>query len=166
MVLVTVALGLGACGDPVDPGDAGSMEDAGSGEDAGSMDDAGSPEDAGPPVDATAGDAGRLRTGAPGPSMAICPPSSTLTYESFGEAFFTAYCVRCHSSTLEAGMRGGAPLGFDFDTRAGVEMHASRIDRVAAAGPTRVNTFMPLGEPKPTDDERDMLGEWIACGTP
>ncbi len=118
------------------------------------------------PADPDAGPE-RMRTSRVGPSMAACPPMSTLTYESFGEAFFTEYCTRCHASTLTTPTaRSGAPPGYDFDTHAGVMMHLAAIDAVAAAGPMRINVFMPLGMPVPSDAERDLLGEWIACGAP
>lgn len=115
------------------------------------------------------GDAGpeRMRTSRVGPTMAACPPGSTLTYDSFGQAFLDVHCVRCHASTLTTPTeRSGAPAAFDFDTLASVQMHLAAIDGVAAAGPTRINTYMPLGTPVPSDMERDLLGEWIACGAP
>jgi hypothetical protein len=144
-MLVTIATCAAACGSPPSTADAGPE-----------------PSDAG-----TDARPARMRTSMAAPSGAECPPGSTLTYESFGEAFFEDYCVRCHSSTLTTSTeRNGAPAGFDFDTAAGVELRASEIDAVAAGGPTRINIFMPLGTPAPTDEERDMLGEWIACGTP
>lgn len=119
-------------------------------------------------ADGGSGDAPtRMRTSMVAPSGAACPPGSTLTYESFAEGFFGAYCVRCHSSTLTSSSeRNGAPLAFDFDTHAGAEARADEIDTVAAGGPTRINVFMPPNGAMPSDAERDMLGEWLACGAP
>lgn len=120
--------------------------------------------------DSDLGDAGvvdagfRIRSTTRMPSMATCPPGSTLTYESFAQAFFENYCTRCHA--VASSDRRGAPLGYDFDTLDGVRARLPAIDLVAAAGPRNVNIVMPLGTPAPTDAERDMLGEWIACGGP
>lgn len=115
-------------------------------------------------------DAGaRMPTRRPGPTLAECPEGSTLRYEGFGEAFLERYCVRCHASTLTTvGERGGAPLGTDLDTLEGVRMHLEAIDGAAAAGPTRINVFMPppTSPELPTEAERDQLGAWIACGAP
>jgi mono/diheme cytochrome c family protein len=102
-----------------------------------------------------------------GATGSVCPPSSTLTYDSFGEAFMARYCVRCHSSPLTGSARNGAPSDHDFDTLEG--LHATEpehIDEQAAAGPDNVNTAMPPGDPRPSEAERRELGEWVACGMP
>ena len=137
-------------------------------------DDGGTPPaDGGPGVDAALDDAGpvdagmRMRTTAAGPTGATCPDGSAVTYDSFAQGFFGSYCVRCHASTLTGGARNGAPPDVNLDSHAAITPAiAARIDRVAAAGPTRINIFMPLSGAAPTDAERDRLGEWIACGTP
>lgn len=111
----------------------------------------------------------RLRTRSPGATEADCPDGSTLTYDTFGREFFEAYCVRCHDSQLATiAERNGAPLGTDLETLADVRMHLEAIDEAAAAGPTRVNLYMPPSTSTaiPSDAERDQLGEWIACGAP
>jgi hypothetical protein len=97
------------------------------------------------------------------PSGAECPPGSTLTYETFGKAFMDDYCVRCHSTELEGTARSGAPEGHDFDMLAGILLVAEHIDEYAAAGPDAVNTKMPPTEPRPTEEQRMLLGEWLAC---
>ena len=114
------------------------------------------------------GDAGgRERTRRPGATSAPCPDGSTLTYDTFGRDFLSTYCVRCHASGLTTvAERGGAPIGMDFDTAELAREHRAAIDSVAAAGPTRVNVYMPIGTPQPTDEERELLGEWLACGAP
>jgi hypothetical protein len=76
---------------------------------------------------------------ADGPS---CDPS--LTYDSFGKAFFTTYCGRCHVWD-----QGAAQTEGDVIT--------------AAGGP---GGFMPPGPPIPSDRERMRLATWIACGAP
>ncbi len=82
---------------------------------------------------------------------ATCPPDSTLTWETFGETFMSAWCVDCHS-------------GFADPVR--VRRDAGEIDRVAGAGPNGVNTEMPEGQLKPTLQEREALATWLACGAP
>lgn len=100
------------------------------------------------------------------PSGAVCPEDSTLTWESFGQAFMATHCTRCHDSSLFGAARNGAPSDHNFDTAAAVREQLEHIDQQAAAGPDAVNTEMPLGDPAPTEDERRQLGEWIACGAP
>lgn len=98
-----------------------------------------------------------------GPTKSTCPETSTLTYDNFGKAFFESYCTGCHSSALAEGDRHDAPLGFDFDTYAGIMQFAVDIDSIAAAGPNASNAKMPIDDPKPSLDERTKLGEWLAC---
>ena len=99
------------------------------------------------------------------PTGATCPPGSTLTYETFAQPFVESYCTRCHSSQLSGAARNGAPLGHDFDSEAGILVVADHVDQYAAAGPNAVNTAMPPEDPRPTEEERRQLGEWLACET-
>jgi hypothetical protein len=96
-------------------------------------------------------------------SGAVCAPAENLTYETFGRAFMESYCVRCHSSKLTGAARNGATVDHDFDTFIGVFNVAEHIDENAAAGPDAVNTAMPPDGPKPTLEERQKLGKWLAC---
>ena len=93
-----------------------------------------------------------------------CPPTP-LTYASFGQAFFASYCTSCHAETVTGDARQGAPRTIDFDTRSGVRMNTSRIDKTAAFGPDARNHLMPPADhpAQPTDEERRLLGEYIAC---
>lgn len=100
------------------------------------------------------------------PTEATCPPTSTLTYASFGQPFMAQYCTRCHSSTLTRDARMGAPAFHDFDTQLGIQQVADHIDEAAGAGPAATNEGMPPSNPKPTLEERQQLAEWIACGAP
>lgn len=98
---------------------------------------------------------------------ATCPPDSTLTYENFAEDFFAAYCTRCHSVTrTTTDERHGATPHYNWDDLDSVRQHSDEIDGAAAGGPKSLNRIMPPTEPRPTDDERFMLGEWLACGAP
>ncbi len=103
-----------------------------------------------------------------GPTQSVCPPpsDSLLTYDNFGKAFMRKYCVQCHAATVSGQARNMAPAGSDFDTLEGIKARLPNIDAWAAAGPAFTNRLMPpKGEyAKPTDEERQKLGEWLACG--
>jgi uncharacterized membrane protein len=102
------------------------------------------------------------------PTGATCPSTSasSLTYANFGQPFMTSYCTRCHSSQLMGAERQGAPLLHDFDTPQGIAPFIAHIDETTASGPDATNTSMPPDAPTPTLAERQMLGEWLACGAP
>jgi len=103
----------------------------------------------------------------PGPATgSVCPTDQTLTYENFGMAFFADYCTHCHSTNPPDGTRYGAPRGLDWDVLETVRAHADQIDKMAAAGPDATNTIMPPRNPRPNDDQRRQLGEWLECGAP
>jgi len=97
------------------------------------------------------------------PTQSVCPPGSTLTYDTFGRPFMESYCTRCHSSTLSGSARMGAPEFHDFDTRNGIIAVAEHVDEYAGAGPAAVNTIMPPSGARPAEAERRQLGEWLAC---
>ena len=79
----------------------------------------------------------------------------------------TNYCTGCHSSELEGPARHDAPADHDFDTLDGIREVMDHIDQFAAFGPESMNANMPpYGSPKPSTEEREMLGEWLACGAP
>jgi len=102
-----------------------------------------------------------------GSTGTTCPSGSTLTYDTFGRQFMSNYCVRCHGSSITGTARQGAPGDHDFDTLAGI--HATELEHIeeqAAAGPNQTNTAMPPSEPRPSQAEREKLGEWLACGAP
>lgn len=99
-------------------------------------------------------------------SGAVCPESSTLTWDTFANKFFQDYCTRCHSTQLTGSARQGAPNDHNFDSAELVREELEHTDEQAAAGPDAVNTAMPIGAPTPTEDERRKLGEWLACGAP
>lgn len=100
------------------------------------------------------------------PTESMCPSGSTLTYVNFGRPFMEAYCTRCHASTLRSAERHGAPSFHDFDTLFGIRVVFDHIDETTAAGPAATNTSMPPDRPAPSLEERQQLGEWIACDMP
>jgi mono/diheme cytochrome c family protein len=77
----------------------------------------------------------------------VCP-TTPVTYASFGQTFFSTYCVRCHG---------------EYSSEAGVKRDLSGIDQQAAKGPSATNTSMPNGSKIPTEAEREMLGQYLAC---
>jgi hypothetical protein len=85
-----------------------------------------------------------------------CPPGgTTLTYENFGDKFFSTNCVRCH----------GAANGYSsrsFTTIDDIRASRDRIFVNAAAD----NDAMPPGPDGPSQDDRNKLAEWLACGAP
>jgi hypothetical protein len=98
-------------------------------------------------------------------TASTCPTIDPPTFASFGQGFFTTYCLDCHSQTKLGDDRMGAPVTIDFDTRSLVRENTSRIDKQAAFGPKANNRLMPIDghPPVPTDGERIRLGEYIAC---
>lgn len=90
-----------------------------------------------------------------------CPDDSFLTYENFGGPFMLSYCTTCHSSRLLADMRQGSPIDVNFDGIDDIREWAPRIWIRAADQ----NMNMPPVGP-PADEERERLGEWLACGAP
>lgn len=91
------------------------------------------------------------------PTGSTCPTDSTLTYETFGQAFFATNCLSCHASA--------GPESPKYDTVEQIRANADDIDRQAASGPAATNTIMPEGASVATE-ERKKLGEWLACGAP
>ena len=90
-----------------------------------------------------------------------CPDDSDLVYESFGAPFMITWCNGCHAASLPEGERAQAPMGIDFDTVEDVRKHA---DRIWARSADHNLTMPPAGGPD--EVEREMLGDWLACGAP
>lgn len=87
--------------------------------------------------------------------------SSFLDYNNFGAPFVLDWCTGCHSRTLRAGMRQGAPLAVNLDTLAEIRQRAHAITvRTSSETPTMPPAGGPSGE------ERALLAEWLACGAP
>jgi uncharacterized membrane protein len=75
------------------------------------------------------------------------------------------YCTDCHSSTSTN--RHAAPGEINFDSMDDIRAHLDDIDVEAAAGPSATNTVMPELDAKvtkvPTQAEREILGQFLAC---
>ncbi len=85
-----------------------------------------------------------------------CEDAYDVTWQSWGEGFFTTYCRSCHSSTTSD--RLGAPEGVNFDTEADVVMWADRIRRVVLE-----DESMPVGGGVYADDLL-LLEMLLDCG--
>ncbi len=94
----------------------------------------------------------------PPPPPDVCE-TSYLDYQNFGQPFALDWCRGCHSASLGEGQRQKAPLGVDFDTIADVQHWKERIT-LRAAGTTP--TMPPAGGP--SEQERELLVEWLGCG--
>lgn len=75
---------------------------------------------------------------------------SSLTYANFGSAFMTTNCLSCHASKERP----------TLSTQAQVEANSASILQQAV-----YTTAMPQDNDISLD-ERTMLGNWLACGTP
>ncbi len=79
-----------------------------------------------------------------------------LSWESFGQGFFEAYCQGCHSSNVSD--RRGAPPGITFDSEdAALASSAAITSSTLSEAPT-----MPPGGGVP-DDERALLTAYLRC---
>lgn len=79
-----------------------------------------------------------------------CPTDSTLTYANFGAAFMEANCLSCHDGNERPSLA----------TQSGVQANMGHILDEA------VYTDSMPEDADMTIAEREMLGEWIACGAP
>ena len=84
------------------------------------------------------------------PASVTCPPDSTLTYENFGEALITENCLSCHTSKERPTL---------------TTQQAIQTNRQAILKESVTSTRMPEGTSMLLE-ERELLGEWIACGAP
>ncbi len=90
-----------------------------------------------------------------------CPPDAFVDAQSFGMPLMTTWCTSCHSAALTGDERRGAPVGLDLESEAAVREYALRIFARAADD----NLSMPPAG-GPTEQERVLLGDWLACGAP
>jgi uncharacterized membrane protein len=86
--------------------------------------------------------------------------ASVPTFEDL-EMGILPICRECHSASVTGDARHGAPPGLDFDT---YDVLQSVADTASYLVSEREMPF-PSGE-GPTDEERNQLYEWAACGTP
>ena len=85
-----------------------------------------------------------------GIAPATCPTGSALTYANFGSSFVSTNCLSCHAS------RENPRLA----TQAQIQSNKAAILQNA------VYTDAMPQDADLTTAERQMLGEWLACGAP
>ena len=83
-------------------------------------------------------------------SDVTCPPDSTLTYANFGEVFIADNCLSCHPTKARP----------DLSQLTVIQNNPQSLMKVAVTG-----TSMPKGSSMAIED-RQLLGEWLACGAP
>lgn len=83
-------------------------------------------------------------------STLSCPPTSTLTYEDFGQPMIADNCLSCHAGKESPRL----------DSVEQIRANKSAIMQAAVA-----TTSMPDSSDMVLE-ERQLLGEWLACGAP
>lgn len=91
----------------------------------------------------------------PADSGPACDSGINVTWNNFGEGFFTTYCQSCHSSTTPD--RRDAPKRANFDTEAQV---GSYVDEVRAR--VLEDETMPVGGGVDPDD-LVLLDRYLDC---
>jgi uncharacterized membrane protein len=94
----------------------------------------------------------------PPPPVSKCD-DSFLDHDNFGAPFVANWCRGCHSSAVPMNMRQKAPIDVNFDAEGDLVVWSERI-KIRAASLT--GTMPPAGGP--TQEERELLAEWIECG--
>jgi len=79
----------------------------------------------------------------------------------FGAPLLFTWCTGCHSSAVPEKDRRGAPLTVNLDA---LENVRALRDRVFARAADAHKTMPPAGGI--SDDDRLLLGDWLACGAP
>ena len=87
--------------------------------------------------------------------------ASIASYENVGAPFMLTWCSSCHSSYLAEEERQHAPVSVNLETYDDILLHAGRI-YARSAGENA--TMPPAGGP--SQEERDLLAEWLDCGAP
>jgi cytochrome c5 len=85
-----------------------------------------------------------------------CADAPGVTWESWGEGFFTTWCQACHTVTTVE--RNGAPPGVDFDTEADVVFWSASVRQAVLEAGT-----MPVGGGLSKDDTV-LLETLLDCG--
>lgn len=85
-----------------------------------------------------------------GITAVACGSDSTLTYANFGSAFMANNCLSCHAARANPRL----------STQTEVQSQTARILQAAV-----YTEAMPQGTAISLD-ERNLLGEWLACGAP
>jgi len=104
----------------------------------------------------------------PAPNLtATSPEQASMSAQQSGASQFTQVseviherCTVCHSAQPSSPLFSAAPAGVMFDTAEQMREQAAKIHAQTVA-----SQIMPLGNiTQMTQDERDLLGDWIAKG--
>ena len=85
-----------------------------------------------------------------------CVDAPAVTWQSWGEGFFTTWCQPCHSATTPE--RNGAPEGVDFDSEADLLYWSASVRRTVLE-----DGSMPVGGGLSADDAA-LLEALLDCG--
>lgn len=162
--LVLLALCVAACSD--DGGadmmmmmGSSSSEGGSSSGDAASSSESTSSESSSSSGDGESSSGGEIPSSVPGRD---CPPDSFLDATNFGMPFITTWCTGCHSSDLVGDTeRQMAPAEYDFDS---LDAIRSSVLMVYLNAADEHEDMPPAGGP--SAEERELLGDWLACGAP
>ena len=91
--------------------------------------------------------------------------TSIANYENVGAPMMLTWCVPCHSSQLEEGLRQDATVDINFDTYEGVRSQLDRIYARAIEAVEEGGSAMPPGG-GPSKADLNLLAEWIDCEAP
>src|SRR5688572_5803307 len=90
------------------------------------------------------------------------------TWETYGQAHVTTWCMSCHSSALPLDYRYNAPLGVNFDTYdMFMTWYAPAKEQATSTGSLfddPVKGMPPAGGVPASQQER--FDAWMACGAP
>jgi hypothetical protein len=98
----------------------------------------------------------------PAPSLLNCPKGTLITYENFGSGFISRFCLTCHSSKVQGPLRGGAPVGVNFESSLDIQFYRALI--LLRTNPATTKPMPPTRElPR---QQRLIFNEWLECGAP
>jgi hypothetical protein len=101
-------------------------------------------------TDASRTDAGSTDAGSGGGGGDDC---DAVSYEAFGESFFTTYCLSCHAS-----------MDPTFNDLSEIQPYLEDIRTRVIAPPAPAQQMPPRGLKQPTAAEKTKLEQWIDCG--
>ncbi len=85
-----------------------------------------------------------------------------ISVPKFSEITAWTTCTGCHTASIDDQvLRGGAPVGVDFD-----ELAPAREWAAAAMDEVYAGNMPPATEPQPTAAEKQQIYNWASCGTP
>jgi uncharacterized membrane protein len=97
----------------------------------------------------------------PAAPAATCPPPEKVPTFADLQRGILPICLECHSVTVMGDARHGAPPGMNFDTYSELSIVADTAVYLVQ------NRMMPYPDGAgPTEEQRQELYDWAACGKP